>query len=112
MRADMEREAKKAAKLEGKLGLLLGGLQRRHGDLTGRVGELWAQVRDAAQELVCFKALHERELRAAPERLEALGELVDATKRREVDLQERFKALTRRRDELAAALAQKRAAAS
>ncbi|PNW85668.1 hypothetical protein CHLRE_03g197350v5 [Chlamydomonas reinhardtii] len=112
VRADMEREAKKAAKLEGKLGLLLGGLQRRHGDLTGRVGELWAQVRDAAQELVCFKALHERELRAAPERLEALGELVDATKRREVDLQERFKALTRRRDELAAALAQKRAAAS
>lgn len=51
----MEREARKAAKLEAKLGLMLGGLQRRHGELSGRVGELWAQVRDAAQELVCFK---------------------------------------------------------
>lgn len=55
VRGDMEREARRAAKLEGKLGLLLGGLQKRHGELEGRAGELWAQVRDAAQELVCFK---------------------------------------------------------
>ncbi len=65
VRGDMEREARRAAKLEGKLGLLLGGLQKRHGELAGRAGELWAQVRDAAQELVCFKVRGEEDLRAA-----------------------------------------------
>ncbi|GLI69273.1 hypothetical protein VaNZ11_013849 [Volvox africanus] len=104
VRGDMEREARKAAKLEAKLGVLLGGLQRRQGELSGRVGELWAQVRDAAQELVCFKALHDRELRAAPERLEALGELLSSAQRREAELQERFKALTCRKEDLAEAL--------
>lgn len=111
VRGDMEREARRAAKLEGKLGLLLGGLQKRHGELEGRAGELWAQVRDAAQELVCFKALHEREQRAAPERLEALGELLGSAQQRERELQERYKALTRRREELTAALAQQQPAA-
>ncbi|EFJ42818.1 hypothetical protein VOLCADRAFT_107065 [Volvox carteri f. nagariensis] len=105
VRGDMEREARKAAKLEAKLGLLLTGLQRRHGELSGRIGELWGQVRDAAQELACFKALHERELHAAPERLEALGELLSAAQRREVELQERYKALTRRMEDLTEALA-------
>ncbi|KXZ44260.1 hypothetical protein GPECTOR_70g491 [Gonium pectorale] len=106
VRTSMEREAKKAAKLEGKLGLLLGGLQKRHGELEGRTAELWAQVRDAAQELMCFKALHERELRAAPERLEALGELLSAAQRRESELQDRYKTLLRRKEELTRALAQ------
>ncbi|KAG2498099.1 hypothetical protein HYH03_003857 [Edaphochlamys debaryana] len=106
VRGDMEREARRASKLEAKLGLLLAGLQRRHGDLGGRAAELWAQVRDAAQELVCFKALHERELRAAPERLEALAESLASAQRREGELQERYKALCKRKEELTAALEQ------
>ncbi|GFR40753.1 hypothetical protein Agub_g1364 [Astrephomene gubernaculifera] len=107
VRGDMEREARRASKLEAKLGLLLGGLQRRHAEISSRGAELWGQVRDAAQELVCFKALHERELRAAPERLEALVELLTAAQRTEAQLQERYKSLTRRRAELQEALAQK-----
>ncbi|GLC50856.1 hypothetical protein PLESTB_000439400 [Pleodorina starrii] len=104
VRGDMEREARKAAKLEAKLGLLLTGLQRRQKEMSGRVEEVWGQVREAAQELVCFKALHERELRAAPERLEALAELLAAAQHRETELQERFRALKLRREDLDLAL--------
>lgn len=57
------------------------------------------------------QALHEREQRAAPERLEALGELLGSAQQRERELQERYKALTRRREELTAALAQQQPAA-
>ena len=87
VRGEMERQAKRAAKLEQKLGLLLGGLQRRDSELGTRAVELWGQVKDAAQELACFQALRERELRAAPERLEALAELHGEQQAKERDLQ-------------------------
>lgn len=51
------------------------------------------------------QALAERERRAAPERIEALAERVAAQRARERDLQERYKALSRERQDLAGALA-------
>lgn len=51
-----------------------------------------------------MQALKERELRVAPERIEKLQELVQQQRQREADLQERFKALNREREDVAAAL--------
>lgn len=48
------------------------------------------------------KALKERELRAAPERIEKALELVVQQREREEALQERYKLLTREREEAAA----------
>lgn len=57
-------------------------------------------------ELECFRRLHEQESRGAPERIEALAELVAAQQRRERNLQERFKLLCQQRDDLLRARAQ------
>lgn len=58
--------------------------------------------------LACFhlhlQALNEREQRAAPERIEAMVELVAAQKEKEKMLQERYKGLMREHADLTAAL--------
>ena len=51
----------------------------------------------------CVQALKERELRAAPERIEKALELVVQQREREVELQERYKLLTREQEEAVAA---------
>mmetsp|Transcript_23430 Transcript_23430/g.51433 ORF Transcript_23430/g.51433 Transcript_23430/m.51433 type:complete len:829 (+) Transcript_23430:239-2725(+) len=104
LRSEMEREAKRAAKLEQKVNILLGGLQQRHSKLRPQLEDLWGQLQTAQMELACFQALKERELRTAPERLEKAQELVQKQQERERDLQDRYKALTRERDEVLRAL--------
>ena len=96
----MEKEAKRAAKLEQKASLVTGGLASRHEKLRGEVEEAWEALRSAQIELACFQALHEAEQRAAPDRIEGLQELVGAQARRERDLQEKYKLLGRERDDL------------
>jgi hypothetical protein len=56
----------------------------------------------------CYtQALHEREQRAAPERLEQLMDLVAAQKEKEKALQDRYKGLMREKTELMSLLAAK-----
>lgn len=55
VRAEMEREAKRAAKLEQKVTVLLGGLQQRDTKLQSQLSELWDQVQKATMEHECFK---------------------------------------------------------
>jgi hypothetical protein len=51
----MEKEAKRAAKLEQKVGVVTGGLQARQQKLRGEAEEAWAALRTAATELECFR---------------------------------------------------------
>ena len=97
---EMSKEAKRATKLEGKVQVLVGGLQQREAALSARLKEVQETLQGALIELKCFEALQEREQRVAPERIEKILELVGEQRKREVDLQERFKALTRERNDL------------
>jgi pre-mRNA-splicing factor CDC5/CEF1 len=101
-RAEMEKEAKRAAKVEQKVNILVGGLQQRDKALRGKLAEMAEQLEAAHIELTCFRALKQRELRAAPDRIEKALELLGEQKQREGDLQERYKALTRERADIAA----------
>lgn len=91
VRKEMEREAKRARKLENKLNVLLGGLTQRHDRLLDEISSVGQGLSHAAISLNCFLTLHESEQRAAPERIEALQELVNAQVAREAGLQERYR---------------------
>ncbi|GAX75409.1 hypothetical protein CEUSTIGMA_g2853.t1 [Chlamydomonas eustigma] len=99
-RSEMEKEAKRAAKIEQKVNILIGGLQQRDTGLRSKLVELAEQLQSATIELTCFKTLKERELRAAPDRIEAMLDLVQEQRQREVDLQEKYKILSRERYQL------------
>ena len=51
----MEREAKRAAKVEQKVNILSGGLQQRDTAARARILELAEQLQSAQIELTCFK---------------------------------------------------------
>lgn len=104
VRKEMEKEAKRAAKLEQKVGIVTGGLVSRQDKLRKEAEEAWQKLREATTELECFRALHENEQRSAPDRIEALQALVAAQSQKEQDLQERFKALAEEREDLRRAL--------
>jgi pre-mRNA-splicing factor CDC5/CEF1 len=91
VRKDMEREAKRAAKLEQKVGVVTGGLTTRQQQLSGEVEGAMKELVAAEIELKCFQALHEQEQRAAPDRIEALQALVAAQAKKEGELQERYR---------------------
>ena len=91
VRKEMEREAKRAEKLEQKVGVVTGGLTTRQQRLGAEVEGTMKEVVAAEIELKCFQALHEQEQRAAPDRMEALQALVAAQAKKEADLQERYR---------------------
>jgi pre-mRNA-splicing factor CDC5/CEF1 len=98
VRKEMEREAKRAAKLEQKVGVVTGGLVTRQQRLSGEVEGTLNELVAAEIELKCFQALHEQEQRAAPDRMEALQALVAAQAKKEADLQERYREAMLARD--------------
>ncbi len=53
--SEMQAEAKRAAKLEQKVGVLLTGLQQRDGKLRKQVDEAWDALLKARTELLCFQ---------------------------------------------------------
>jgi pre-mRNA-splicing factor CDC5/CEF1 len=52
----MEKEAKRAAKIEQKVNILIGGLQQRDTGLRSKLVELSEQLQSSTIELTCFKA--------------------------------------------------------
>ncbi|XP_056147802.1 cell division cycle 5-like protein [Lampris incognitus] len=89
-RNHMTAEARRAAKLEKKLKVLLGGFQSRALGLLKQHSELWEQVEQAATELQTFNQLKKQEDTAIPRRLEGLREDVERQMERERELQQRF----------------------
>ncbi len=99
-RSEMEREAKRAAKVNDKVNVLVGGLQQRDLTMRTKLAELVDHLQSAEMELTCFQSLKERELNTAPERISKARELVLKQRERESDLQLQFKRLGNERDEL------------
>ena len=97
-RFHMSVEAKRAAKLEQRLKVTLGGYQSRAQVLAKALEEVNAQTESRALELNTFNNIRERELLAIPKRIEALDECVARQVERERDLQTRFGQLMIERD--------------
>lgn len=55
VRREMEREAKRAAKLEQKAGILTGGLVARQEKLSREADEAWRTLQSSLVELECFR---------------------------------------------------------
>ncbi|XP_056291751.1 cell division cycle 5-like protein [Pseudoliparis swirei] len=89
-RGHMTAEARRAAKLEKKLKILLGGFQSRALGLLKQHSDLWEQVEQSATELETFKQLKKQEDMAIPRRKEALKEDVERQMERERELQQRY----------------------
>ncbi|XP_064627229.1 cell division cycle 5-like protein [Lineus longissimus] len=89
-RGHMTKEAKRAAKLEKKLKILLGGYQSRAQGLIKQLHTLYEQVEQANIELNTFDNLRQHEIGAIPKRLESLTEDVHRQTERENELQKQF----------------------
>ena len=66
----MTKEAKKAAKIEKKLRILLGGYQSRAQQLIKQTNDLVEQVEQTSLELVTFSVLKDHEEMAIHKRIE------------------------------------------
>ncbi|KAM6997853.1 cell division cycle 5-like protein [Tautogolabrus adspersus] len=99
-RGHMTAEARKAAKLEKKLKILLGGFQSRALGLLKQHNELWEQVEQSATELQTFNQLKKHEDTAIPRRQAALREDVERQMERERELQQRYGELLMEREAL------------
>lgn len=89
-RGHMTAEAKRAAKMEKKMKILLGGYQSRSMGLLKQLSEVWDQLEQANLELHTFMELKKQEDLAIPRRQEALREDVQRQQEREKELQQRF----------------------
>ncbi|KAL3188014.1 hypothetical protein MRX96_004250 [Rhipicephalus microplus] len=103
-RGHMTREAKKAAKVEKKLRVLLGGYQSRGQALIKQIQELAEQIEQTHLELKTFRALQEHESLAIPKRVEALTEDVNRQVEREKALQKRYDDLLQQKELIEEAL--------
>ncbi|XP_006882194.1 PREDICTED: cell division cycle 5-like protein [Elephantulus edwardii] len=89
-RGHMTTEAKRAAKMEKKMKILLGGYQSRAMGLMKQWNDLWDQIEQAYLELRTFEELKKHEDSAIPRRLECLKEDVQRQQDREKELQNRY----------------------
>ncbi|XP_074093173.1 cell division cycle 5-like protein isoform X2 [Macrotis lagotis] len=92
-RGHMTTEAKRAAKMEKKMKILLGGYQSRAMGLMKQLNDLWDQIEQAHLELRTFEELKKHEDSAIPRRLECLKEDVQRQQEREKELQQRYAGL-------------------
>ncbi|KIM27469.1 hypothetical protein M408DRAFT_329933 [Serendipita vermifera MAFF 305830] len=99
-RETMGREAARAAKVERKLGLVLGGYQTRAESLRKKLEEGFSSLVSLEGDLRSFEELHLVESAAAPQRLESLLSEVGKLERREGIQQGRYKELLEERDRL------------
>ena len=95
VRSDMEKDAKRAAKLEQKCSLLTAGLQKRNGELCKKLKKTMEEIKTLATEAASYAILHVQEQRAAPNRIEYWLDLVQTARAREQQLQKKFEALSR-----------------
>ncbi|CAH8594384.1 unnamed protein product [Schistosoma guineensis] len=95
----MAEEAKRAAKLEKKLRILLGGYQSRAQTLMKAIEESVDQIEQSQMELTTYERLHEQELCAIARRSDVLEADVERQQKRNADLQREYGRLIRIREE-------------
>uniref|UniRef100_F7FA97 Cell division cycle 5-like protein n=1 Tax=Monodelphis domestica TaxID=13616 RepID=F7FA97_MONDO len=94
----MTTEAKRAAKMEKKMKILLGGYQSRGMGLRKDLNALWDQIEHAYLELRTLELLKKQEDSAILRRLECLKEDVQRQQEREKVLQQRYAHLLLEKD--------------
>jgi len=99
-RSHMAKEAKKAAKLEQKMKIILGGYQSKAQGLIKSVQEMNNQIESAHVELLTFENIRQQELAAIPKRVQQLTDDVQKQQIREKELQKKFGDLLFERDNL------------
>jgi pre-mRNA-splicing factor CDC5/CEF1 len=105
-RSYMTQEAKRAAKLEKKLKILLGGYQSRAQTLSKQLQDIYELIEQTYVEMKTFENLREHEISAVPKRIESLTEDVLRQTERERELQRRFADLQQQKDDLSELLNQ------
>lgn len=90
-RNQMQKEAKRAAKMEKKLKIVTGGYQMRAQALIKQFQDLADQNERGSMELSTFEFLKEMEDVAIPRRVDSIREDLDVQKAREKELQDRFR---------------------
>ncbi|XP_078700146.1 cell division cycle 5-like protein [Branchiostoma floridae x Branchiostoma belcheri] len=108
-RLQMTKEAKRAAKIEKKLKILLGGYQSRATGLYKQLQEMHDQTEQTYVELKTFEKLKQNEDVAIPRRIESLKEDVKRQTDREHELQKHYADLIVERDMLVNRLQQGKA---
>lgn len=92
-RESMAKEAARAAKMEKKVGVTLGGFQMRFSALSKRVIDSFAELQRVQIDLECFERLRGNENATAPRRVQSLKEEVERLERKERGLQSRYSEL-------------------
>jgi len=99
-RSHMTEDAKKAAKVEKKLKILLGGYQTRAVGLAKKLSDICEQVEHTHVEAETFKTLRDQETSSMPRRIAAIQEDVQRQTEREKALQAKFSDLTYEKEKL------------
>jgi pre-mRNA-splicing factor CDC5/CEF1 len=99
-RGHMSREARKAAKLEKKLKIILGGYQTRSQALVKLLHDQFEQLEQTYVEMKTFETLRQHEIGAMPKRLESLTDDVRRQTDREKELQRNFATLQQQKEDL------------
>ncbi|XP_051817041.1 cell division cycle 5-like protein [Antechinus flavipes] len=99
-RAHMSTEAKRAAKMENKLKILLGGYQSRAMRLVNQLNDLGNQIEQVHLELWTFQHLKGHEDSSITRRMEHLKEDIHKQQIREKDLQQRYSDLLLQKEAL------------
>lgn len=98
-RVTMGREATRAAKVEKKLGVTLGGYMHRASDLSRQLAEAFEQLGGMTVEVESFERLRMNENATGPGRVSRVREEVEVLERREQGLQAAYQDLAREREE-------------
>ncbi|KAK0468181.1 pre-mRNA splicing factor component-domain-containing protein [Desarmillaria tabescens] len=86
----MTKDAAKAAKVEKKLGVTLGGYQARFAAVSKRITDAFSELQKTHLDYESFARLRINEEATGPRRVSALKEEVEVLARREQGLQERY----------------------
>jgi len=98
----MAKEAVKAAKLEKKLGIVLGGYQQRAQTMSTQISTAFEEMKTNKVEYESFSRLRTSESVAGPRRVASLQEEVDKLELRERMLQIRYAELSTEKSEVEA----------
>lgn len=101
----MTKEANKAAKMEKKLGVTLGGYQQRAQAIAKRINTAFEEIQKNKLEFDSFSRLRANEEAVGPRRVASLREEVERLEHREKMLQMRYAELTAEKQESEARVA-------
>ncbi|KAG2181700.1 hypothetical protein INT44_008515 [Umbelopsis vinacea] len=99
-RQSMAQDATRAAKIEKKLNVVLGGYQARSQVLRKQIVEAFDELESAETEFQSFTNLRISETEAIPRRREALQSEVQFLKSKERTLQDKYKVLAEQKNEI------------